>query len=42
MPFQKGHKLGAKKKLARALDTQAIAFKGYPNLLLVQKIFLFI
>ncbi|KAB8320842.1 hypothetical protein SD81_004650 [Tolypothrix campylonemoides VB511288] len=29
MPFQKGHKLGAKKKLERLLDKHAIAFKGY-------------
>ncbi|BAZ22814.1 hypothetical protein NIES4073_37020 [Kalymmatonema gypsitolerans NIES-4073] len=29
MPFQKGHKLGAKKKLERLLDKDAIAFKGY-------------
>ncbi len=29
MPFRKGHQLGAKKKLARPLDKQAIAFKGY-------------
>lgn len=29
MPFQKGHKLGAKKKLDRLLDKEAIAFKGY-------------
>ncbi|HAG83254.1 MAG TPA: hypothetical protein DCL61_19440 [Cyanobacteria bacterium UBA12227] len=29
MPFQKGHKLGAKKLLKRPLDKEAIAFKGY-------------
>jgi hypothetical protein len=29
MPFQKGHKLGAKKRLKRPLDKEAIAFKGY-------------
>ncbi|NEQ19948.1 MAG: hypothetical protein F6K28_11630 [Microcoleus sp. SIO2G3] len=29
MPFQKRHKLGAKKKLERLLDKDAIAFKGY-------------
>lgn len=29
MPFQKNHKLGAKKILSRPLDKQAIAFKGY-------------
>lgn len=29
MPFQAGHKLGAKKLLARTLDKEAIAFKGY-------------
>jgi hypothetical protein len=29
MPFRKGHQLGAKKKLQRPLDKQAIAFKGY-------------
>ncbi|WP_414586291.1 hypothetical protein [Scytonema sp. PCC 10023] len=29
MPFKKGHQLGAKKKLQRPLDKQAIAFKGY-------------
>jgi hypothetical protein len=29
MPFQKGHKLGAKKHLKRPLDKEAIAFKGY-------------
>lgn len=29
MPFQKGHKLGAKKQLERSLDKETIAFKGY-------------
>jgi hypothetical protein len=29
MPFKKGHKLGAKKRLIRPLDKDAIAFKGY-------------
>jgi hypothetical protein len=29
MPFQKGHKLGAKKRLERTLDKEVIAFKGY-------------
>ena len=29
MPFTKGHKLGAKKRLKRPLDKEAIAFKGY-------------
>lgn len=29
MPFQKGHKLGARKQLKRPLDKEAIAFKGY-------------
>ena len=29
MPFQKNHKLGAKKILSRPLDKEAIAFKGY-------------
>lgn len=29
MPFHKGNKLGARKKLDRALDKEAIAFKGY-------------
>ena len=29
MPFKKGHKLGAKKRLTRPLDKEAIAFKGY-------------
>ena len=29
MPFQKGHKLGAKKRLKRPLSKEAIAFKGY-------------
>ncbi len=29
MPFQKNNKLGAKKRLKRPLDKEAIAFKGY-------------
>jgi hypothetical protein len=29
MPFQKGHKLGAKKQLKKPLDKQVIAFRGY-------------
>lgn len=29
MPFEKGNKLGAKKRLKRPLDKEAIAFKGY-------------
>ena len=29
MPFQKNHKLGAKKILSRPLDKQIIGFKGY-------------
>ncbi len=29
MPFQKGNKLGAKKRLKSTLDKEAIAFKGY-------------
>jgi hypothetical protein len=29
MPFEKGHKLGARKRLKRPLDKEAIAFKGY-------------
>jgi hypothetical protein len=29
MPFQKGNQLGAKKRLKRPLDKEAIAFKGY-------------
>ncbi|MEM7725957.1 MAG: hypothetical protein AAF208_06230 [Cyanobacteria bacterium P01_A01_bin.45] len=29
MPFQKNHKLGAKKIYARPLDKQIIGFKGY-------------
>ena len=29
MPFQKNNKFGAKKRLARPLDKQSIAFKGY-------------
>jgi len=29
LPFEKGHKLGAKKRLKRPLDKDAIAFKGY-------------
>jgi hypothetical protein len=28
MPFEKGHKLGAKRKDAEPLDVKAIAFKG--------------
>lgn len=28
MPFEKGHKLGAKRKDAEPLDNKAIAFKG--------------
>lgn len=29
MPFQKNHKLGAKKRLKRPLDKETIGFKGY-------------
>jgi hypothetical protein len=29
MPFQKNHKLGAKKRLKRPLDQETIGFKGY-------------
>lgn len=29
MPFQKNHKLGAKKRLNRSLDKETIGFKGY-------------
>ena len=29
MPFQKNHKLGAKKILNQALDKHPISFKGY-------------
>lgn len=29
MPFQKNHKLGAKKIIDRDLDVQPICFKGY-------------
>jgi hypothetical protein len=29
MPFEKGNKLGAKKRLLRPLDKETIAFKGY-------------
>ena len=29
MPFQKGHKQGAKKTIGRELDSQSISFKGY-------------
>jgi hypothetical protein len=29
MPFQKGNKLGAKKRLKRPLDKEIIAFRGY-------------
>lgn len=29
MPFQKNHKLGAKKRLNRPLDKETIGFKGY-------------
>ena len=29
MPFEKHHKLGAKKFIARPLDQQPICFKGY-------------
>ena len=29
MPFNKNHKLGAKKILERPLDKQVIGFKGY-------------
>ena len=29
MPFQKNHKLGAKKRLKRPLDKEIIGFKGY-------------
>ncbi|MEQ9369435.1 hypothetical protein [Coleofasciculus sp. F4-SAH-05] len=29
MPFQQGHKLGAKKQLKKPLDKQVIAFRGY-------------
>jgi hypothetical protein len=29
MPFQKNHKLGAKKILKRPLDKETIGFKGY-------------
>lgn len=29
MPFQKNHKLGAKKILKRPLDKEIIGFKGY-------------
>jgi hypothetical protein len=29
MPFQKNHKLGAKKFIERPLDQQPICFKGY-------------
>lgn len=29
MPFQKNHKLGAKKIYTRPLDKQIIGFKGY-------------
>jgi hypothetical protein len=29
MPFQKNHKLGAKKRLNRLLDKETIGFKGY-------------
>lgn len=29
MPFQKNHKLGAKKILTRPLDKEIIGFKGY-------------
>ena len=29
MPFQKNHKLGAKKRLNRPLDNETIGFKGY-------------
>lgn len=29
MPFQKNHKLGAKKRLNRPLDKEIIGFKGY-------------
>lgn len=29
MPFQKNHKLGAKKLLERPLDSQPICFRGY-------------
>jgi hypothetical protein len=29
VPFKKGNKLGAKKRLTRPLDKEVIAFKGY-------------
>ncbi|TAG92973.1 MAG: hypothetical protein EAZ09_14525 [Oscillatoriales cyanobacterium] len=29
MPFQKNHKLGARKRLDRPLDKETIGFKGY-------------
>ncbi|WP_414588349.1 hypothetical protein [Scytonema sp. PCC 10023] len=29
MPFQKGNKLGAKKRYSRPLDKEVIAFRGY-------------
>jgi hypothetical protein len=29
MPFQKNHKLGAKKRFKRPLDQETIGFKGY-------------
>lgn len=29
MPFQKGNKLGAKKRIKKPLDKEVIAFRGY-------------